>query len=89
MNESMFIGDGIIKKGYVVDVFPDISPGNNIPIETVWVKKVDKCNNVSTIMSVKLDVDVLLYHNIPLKDVTKVGILNIMYSNPQKRRKYC
>ena len=40
-------------------------------------------------MSVKLDVDGLLYHNIPLKDVTKVEILNIMYSEPQKNRQCC
>ena len=37
----------------------------------------------------KLDVDVLIYHNIPMKDVTKVDILNIMYSDPQKNRKCC
>ena len=38
-------------------------------------------------MSVKLDVDGLLYHNIPLKDVTKVEILNRMYSDKRKNKK--
>ena len=37
----------------------------------------------------KLDVDGLLNHNIPLKDVIKVDILNRMYSDPQKNRKCC
>ena len=36
-------------------------------------------------MSLKLDVDGLIYHNIPLKDVTKVDILNRMYSEPQNK----
>ena len=48
------------------------------------MKKVDKYNNGSTTMSVKLDVDGLIYHNIHLNDVTKVDILNRMYSEPQK-----
>ena len=46
--------------------------------------KVEKYNNVSTIMPVKFDVDGFIYGNIPLKDVTKVYILNIMNSEPQK-----
>ena len=37
----------------------------------------------------KLYTDGLLYHNIPLKDVTKVDILNIMYIDPRKKRKFC
>ena len=39
-------------------------------------------------MSVKLDVDELIYHNKALKDVTNVEILKIMYSETQKERKY-
>ena len=70
--------DGIINKGYEVDVFPDTFTGNRIPEGTGWVKKVDKCNNGSTKMSVKLDVDGFLYHNITLKGVSRVYILNIM-----------
>ena len=73
----------------MVDVLPDISPGNNIPERTDWVKKVEKYNNVSITISVKLDVDGFLYHNIPLKDVTNVGIVNRMYSKPQKNRNFC
>ena len=30
-----------------------------------------------------------LYHNTPLKDVTKVEVLNIMYSDPRRKRKCC
>ena len=41
----MVIGYVIIKKIYVFGVFPDTSPGNNIPAGAVWVNKVDKCNN--------------------------------------------
>ena len=80
----MVIQYGRIKKGVVVYVLPDTSPGNNTPTGNGWVKKVEKCNNVSTTTSVKLDVYGLLYHNIPLKDVTKVEIKNIMYSETQK-----
>ena len=40
-------------------------------------------------MSVKLDFDVLIYYNIPLKYVTLVGILNIMYIDTQKNHKCC
>ena len=85
----MVIVYGIIIKRYVVDVIPYTSTGNNIPEETGWANKVEKCNNVSTTMSVKLDVDGLLYKNIPLKYVTKVDILNRMYSDPIKKRKCC
>ena len=53
------------------------------------MKKLEKCNNVSNTTSVKLDMDRLLYHNIPLKYVTKVGILNIIYNEPQKKRNFC
>ena len=35
-------------------------------------------------MSLKLDVDRLLYHNLPLKVVTKVDIVNRLYSEPHK-----
>ena len=80
----MFIGDGIIKKLDMVAVLPDTSPRNNIPSGTGWVKKVQKCNTGSNTTSVRLDVNVLLYHNIPLKYVTKVDILNIMYNETQK-----
>ena len=37
----------------------------------------------------KLYVEVFLYHNIPLKYVTKVVILNMMYSDPRKKRTFC
>ena len=84
----MVIGNGIIKKEDVVYVFPDTFHGNNIPAGTGWAKIVEKCNNKSTTMSVKLDVDELLYHNKALKDVTNVEILKIMYSETQKERKY-
>ena len=47
-------------------------------------EKVDQCKNRSTKISVKLDVYGLLYHNIPLKYVTKVYMLNIMYSELRK-----
>ena len=40
-------------------------------------------------MSVKLDVYGLLYHNITLKYVTKVSILNRMYRESPKNRKCC
>ena len=70
----------------MVDVLPYTPPGNNKPVGNGWVKKVEKCNNVSTTMSVKLDFYEL---NIPLKYVTKVEILNRIYSDPQKKRKYC
>ena len=40
-------------------------------------------------MSVKLDVDGLLYHNIPEKDVNKADLLNRMFSETQKNRKCC
>ena len=77
----MLIQDGIIKKGDLVDVFAYKSPGNNTPEGTGWMKKVDKWINGSTKMSVKFYVDGLIYHNIPLKNVTKVEILNTMYSD--------
>ena len=67
LTEAMVIGYGIIKKGDVVDVLPDTSYGNNILSGTGWVKKLYKFNNGLTATSVKLDVDGLLYHNIPLK----------------------
>ena len=57
-------------------VLADTSTGNNIPAGTRWMKKVDTSNNGSTAMLVKLDVDWLIYQNIPLKDVTNVDILN-------------
>ena len=44
----MVIGDVIIYKGDVVDVLPYTYPGYNIPSGNSWVKKVDKCNNLST-----------------------------------------
>ena len=40
-------------------------------------------------MSVELDVYEFLYHNIPLKDVTKVDILNRMYIEQRKNQKCC
>ena len=89
LTEAIFIGDGIINKGCVVGVLLDTSPDNNIPAVTGWVKKVYKCNNGSNTISVKLDVDVFLYHNIQLKYVTKVDILSRIYSSPQKHRKCC
>ena len=73
----------------MVDVLPDTSPGNTILARTGWVNKVYKFNNVSTTISVKLYVNGFLYHNIPLEDVTKVDIIKIMYSDPQKKRKCC
>ena len=48
------------------------------------MKKIDKYNNGSNTIPGKLYVDVLLYHNITLKDLTKVDILIRMYSDPQK-----
>ena len=80
----MVIGYGIIKKGYVVDVLPYKSTGNNITAGNSSEKKVDKCNDGSTTMSVKLDIYGLIYRNIPLKDVNNVEILSRMYSDPQK-----
>ena len=49
------------------------------------MKKVEKCNSESTTMSVKLYIYGLLYHNITLKDVTKVDILNRIHSEQKKR----
>ena len=89
LNESMVIGDGLNNKFYVVDMFPYTYPGNNIPSGTDWVNRVDKCNNGSTTILVKLDIDGLIYHNIPLKYVTKFDILKIMNSEPQKNRQCC
>ena len=40
-------------------------------------------------MSVKLNVDGFLYHNILLKVATMVDILNVMYSDPPKKIKCC
>ena len=70
----------------MVNVLPYTSPGNIISEGTGWVKKVEKCNNGSTTISVKLNVDGLIYHNIILKDVTEVDILNKLYSEPRKKR---
>ena len=81
----MFIGDEIIKKRYDVGVFTNTSPGSNIPNGAVWLKKVEKCNNVSITTSVKLDADLFIYHNVPLKDVTKVDTLNRIYRYPRKQ----
>ena len=53
MTGDMVIGYGINNNGYVVDVLPDTFPGNIITAVTSWVKKVDKCNNLSTKISVK------------------------------------
>ena len=86
LTEAMVTGDGIIKEGYFVDVLPDASHGNNIMAGTGCLKKVDKCNNESTTMSVKLDFYVFIYHNIPLKILTKVDILNRIYSDKKKRK---
>ena len=82
----MDIGYGAIKKEYVVDVLPETCNGNNILTGTGWMKKVEKCNSESTTMSVKLYIYGLLYHNITLKDVTKVDILNRIHSE-QKNAK--
>ena len=71
------------------DVLPYTYHGNNIRSVTDWMKKVDKYNNGSTTISVKFDVYGLLYHNIPLKYVTNVVILNMMYSDPRKKRTFC
>ena len=56
LNEAMVTRYGIIKKGDVVDVLPDTSPGYNILEGTGWTNKVEKCNNGSTTMSLKFDV---------------------------------
>ena len=40
MTGAIFIVDGIIKNGYVVDLLSYTSPGNNIPTENGCVKKV-------------------------------------------------
>ena len=74
----MDIGDGIINKGGVFYVVSYTYPGNNIQTGTGWVNKLEKCNNGFTTMSVNLDVDGFIYPNIPLKDVSKVDVLNIM-----------
>ena len=76
----------IIKNGDVVDVLPDTSPGNNILPETGCVKKVENFNNGSTKISAKLDVDGFLYQKISMKNVTKVDIINRMYSDPPKKK---
>ena len=73
----------------MVDVFPDKSTGNNIPEGTGWVRRVERYNHVSTTMSMKLYVGGLLYHNIPLKGMNKVDILNRIYIEPQKKRNCC
>ena len=73
----------------MVDVLPDTSIENNTLAGTGWIKKVEKRDIGSTTVSMKLDGDGFLYHNIPLNDVTKVDILNRMYSEPQKKRKCC
>ena len=64
----------------MVDVLPHTSPANIIQTGICWVNKVEKCNNGSTKFSVKLEISEFFNHNIPLKDVTKVYILNRMYS---------
>ena len=51
----------------MVNVLLDTSPGNIISAGTGWAKKVDKCYNRSLTISVKLDVDIFLYHNKQLK----------------------
>ena len=53
------------------------------------MKKVEKCNNESTTMPVQLYVDGFLYYNIQLKYVTKVDILNRVYSEPGNKRNFC
>ena len=63
----MVIGGGIIKKVDVVDVFPYTYTVIHRPSGTVWVKKAYICNNVSSTMSLKLDIDELLYQDIQLK----------------------
>ena len=83
LTETMVIGDIIINKGDIVYVFSYISDGNNIPSVIGWVKKIDRFNNVLTTISVKLDVDGFIYHNITLKGVTNVDILNRIYSESQ------
>ena len=83
----MVIWYRIINKGDADDVLPDKSTGDNKLSGTSWVKQVDKYKNASTIISVRLYADGLLYHNIPLKYVTKVVILNRIYSEPRKKRK--
>ena len=87
LTEAMVIVDGITNKGDMVDVLIYKSPGNNIPEGTGWVKEVDKFNNGSTTMSVKLYDNGLLYRNIPLEYVTKFDILNRMYSEPREKYK--
>ena len=59
-----------------------------MPAGTGWVNKVEKFKNRSTTISEKFDIYGLLYQNIPLKDVTKVDILNIMYSDPTTNSKF-
>ena len=81
----MAIVDGIIKKGYVVDVLPDTSPWNNILKVVHWLNKLDKCENGSNTMSVKLDVYLFIYHNKTLEAVTMVDILSRIYSEPQTK----
>ena len=85
----MVKGYVIIKKGDMVDILPDTYPGNIIHTGTGWVKKVEKCKNGSTTMSMKLDINGLICHNKPLKGVTKVDVLNRVYRNPHKKRKFC
>ena len=74
---------------WLIGVLQDKYPISNIPEVTGWVNKVEKYKNGSTKISVKLDIDGLVYHNIPLKYVTKVDMLNRMYSEPYKKRKCC
>ena len=59
----MVVEYGIIRKEDVIDMFPYISPEDNIPEGIGWVKKVDNCNNGSTTIPVKLTNDGLFYHN--------------------------
>ena len=51
-------------------MFPYKYSENIITAGTGWLKKVNKCNNGLATMSVKFDVDGLIYYDIPLKDVT-------------------
>ena len=62
----MVIEEGIIKKVYVVAVFPDTSIENNNLPGTGWLMRVNQCNDGSTINPEKLEIDGLIYQNIVL-----------------------
>ena len=85
----MVIGYGMITKGGMVDMLPYKSPVDNKSTGTGWVNKIDQCKNLFTTMSMKLDVGGFLYQNITLEEVTKIDILNRIYSELQKNRKFC